>query len=85
MRYFLNANSPRAEGRPGTAGARLEARTASQCSAFLPGLCVFPPRGCRKIEDKAGLFADIRLSAEWDRFEERANLSALIDHNLCSC
>jgi len=38
-------------------------------------------------EDKAGLFADIRMHAEWDRFrvsdsEERANLLAFIDNNL---
>jgi hypothetical protein len=58
-----------------------------------PGAGVFYRKGKTWLhfhEDKAGLFADIRLSAEWDRFrvsepEERANLSALIDHNLCSC
>ena len=38
-------------------------------------------------EDKAGLFADIRLGADWERFRvsdagERANLLRLIDRGL---
>jgi hypothetical protein len=38
-------------------------------------------------EDKAGLFADIRLGAEWERFRvsdaaEQANLLRLIDRSL---
>jgi len=38
-------------------------------------------------EDKAGLFADIRLAAEWERFRvsdaaEQANLLRLIDRSL---
>jgi hypothetical protein len=38
-------------------------------------------------EDKAGLFADIRLDAEWERFRvsdtaEQANLLRLIDRRL---
>jgi hypothetical protein len=38
-------------------------------------------------EDKAGLFADLRVGTEWERFrvstpEERANLLAMIDRNL---
>src|SRR5258707_10225553 len=38
-------------------------------------------------EDKAGLFADLRVNAEWERFrvseaEERANLLMLIDRSL---
>jgi hypothetical protein len=38
-------------------------------------------------EDETGLFADIRVGAEWDRFrvsdpEERANLLAFVDDNL---
>jgi hypothetical protein len=38
-------------------------------------------------EDKAGLFADLRVNAEWERFrvseaEERANLLTLIDRSL---
>jgi hypothetical protein len=38
-------------------------------------------------EDKAGLFADLRVKAEWERFrvseaEERATLLSLIDHSL---
>jgi hypothetical protein len=38
-------------------------------------------------EDRAGLFADLRADAEWDRYrvsepEERAHLLALIDQSL---
>jgi hypothetical protein len=38
-------------------------------------------------EDEAGLFADIRVRAEWDRFrvsepQERAALLAFVDRNL---
>jgi hypothetical protein len=38
-------------------------------------------------EDKAGLFADLRVNAEWERFrvseaEEHANLLMLIDRSL---
>ena len=38
-------------------------------------------------EDKAGLFADIRVGSEWERFrvsepQERANLLAFIDRNI---
>ena len=38
-------------------------------------------------EDKAGLFADLRLGAEWERFRvsdegEQANLLRLIDRSL---
>lgn len=38
-------------------------------------------------EDKAGLFADLRVSMEWERFrvsgaEERAHLLTLIDRSL---
>jgi len=38
-------------------------------------------------EDKAGLFADIRVNGEWERFrvsepDERVTLLALIDRNL---
>ena len=42
MRNFLNAikDSPHAEERTGTAGARLEARTAPNATYFLPRLSV---------------------------------------------